>query len=215
MYKEKSLIMLPTKESNLCSTINDNKLYLKQRFKLGKCFHLYITSDETPKKDDWVVGGFNNQFFGKVLGVSALKDTIIISGYEGQTLNISWCKKIIATSDESLVAKFGNDGEVYGKMKDGLLQIPKSFIKQFIEEYNKGNIITKVMVEYKEFLEMNDPTGKYTTYEIRINPDNTINIRAIKTSWSREEVRDILNDFFNDHTNCQNANIDKWLEENL
>ena len=32
-------------------------------------------------------------------------------------------------------------------------QTPKSFIQKFIEEYNKGNVITEVMVEYERFKE--------------------------------------------------------------
>ena len=56
----------------------------------------------------------------------------IISRYNGiEKLPSNW-RKIIATTEES----------------SGLPQPSKQFIEKYIEEYNKGNIITDVLVEY-------------------------------------------------------------------
>jgi hypothetical protein len=155
----------------------------------------------------------------------------------GNDDNVIYCKKIIATNDESIVAKFGNDGEIYGKMKNGLPQIPQSFIQQFIIEYNKGNIITKVMVEYRNIVPQSEfeknpefyGTGMFNKRlpaisVLKINPDNTINIQPIKTSWSIEEVTELVLKAYNAGWNnycdmiqgrCTGIYSKEFIEENL
>lgn len=82
-------------------------------------------------------------------------------------------KKIIASTDEYL----------------RLPQPSKMFIDEFISEYNKGNIIKYVLVELVEVF----PTGELTIW---ISPtDNTITIKNIKESWSREELFDLISKY--------------------
>lgn len=79
-------------------------------------------------------------------------------------------KKIIASTDPLLK----------------LPQIPKSFIKYFISEWNKGNKIEKVNVVYdlfwnnRRFKHQPFPdefaTEKDRVYELKVNPDNIITI---------------------------------------
>ena len=90
--------------------------------------------------------------------------------------------KIIATTDASL----------------GLPQPSQQFIEKYIEEYNKGNVITDVLVE-----ELRSSDGYYDEQDIwhwktlglKINPkDNTITIKEVKDNYTREEVDRMLDE---------------------
>ena len=113
--------------------------------------------------------------------------------------------KIIATTDTSL----------------GLPQLPQQFIYDYIAEYNKGNVITEVTVEYKteEYcLPMPNIHVKQYREILKINSDSTINIKPIKNTWNREEVVELINKFNNimsDDQQLTQFGLDKWLEENL
>ena len=61
------------------------------------------------------------------------------------------CKKVIATTDTSLkqfiyTTMVIDEGDIY----QSLPQPSQQFIEKYIEEYNKGNIIIDVLVEYEQ-----------------------------------------------------------------
>ena len=138
-----------------------------------------------------------------------------------------FCKKIIATTDTSLkVIKLSNLGENWKDIS--LPQPSQEFIQYFIEEYNKGNIITDVLVEYDDLHKDYDEMGLYNpniSIQLKVNSDNTINIKSIKDSWNKEEVdlekSEFIHLFFSHHyTELSNKGITseyirKWIEENL
>ena len=76
---------------------------------------------------------------------------------------------------------------------DVLLDLPQpsqQFIQKYIEEYNKDNIITDVLVEYEYLL--NDNTV-IPYWNLKVNPkDNTITIRKVKENYTKEEVIKLL-----------------------
>lgn len=125
-------------------------------------------------------------------GDYSVGDEGVFGPYEdGDTLPNN-SKKIIATTDTSL----------------DLPSIPQQFIQYYIEEYNKGNVIDKAQVEYTDlYLSVN-----YTS-SLMINTDNTINVKPIKDSWSRDEVMKLLLDFNNDKPGIFDCN--QWVKENL
>ena len=91
-----------------------------------------------------------------------------------------------------------------------------------IEEYNKGNIIADVLVEYKRVFEtitkgmIGHPEDDISWWneKLKINPnDNNITIKKLKDSWNREEVFAVITTFNN--ANIEAKNVVKWLEENL
>jgi len=93
-----------------------------------------------------------------------------------------------------------NDAEIVVVSTDKSLGLPEpsiEWIQYYIQEYNKGNIITKVMVEYDYTLgNEEDERGNLIPVEIfKVNPDNTINIKSIKDSWTREEVIELLSQY--------------------
>ena len=221
-FKKAKVVMLPTNEKSSIINLDNEELFHIDQYvpKLNKGnTHLYIISDDEIKEGDWMIR--DNEQPTKV------------------TPNFFWdfgvrYFKIIATTDESL--KIDNDitnqtSAIWDKTDVkrviiGSKSLPKpsdSFIKKYIEEYNKGNVITDVLVEYElisneeYFLNTINPDENvpYFDENLKINPkDNTITIRKVKDSWNREEI---LNDI--EQAIIQGLDIgqyrDKWIKENL
>ena len=139
-------------------------------------------------------------------------------------------REVLATTDESLEPRnlYSNSG----LFKTILPQPSQQFIQKYIEEYNKGNVITDVLVEY-ELISNEEYFGNtvnpdddvpYFDEKLKINPkDNNIIIKIAKDSWSREEVIEFGNKV---KEYCKNGwksdslhrvffEWDKWIEENL
>ena len=230
MWKNNHVVMLPT---NQAQNEDNNTIYLNNFSKeliLGwrnarstnqTVQHLYITSDEEIKEGDWVILNYRiGKSIDKALP-ACLKNAFHNADFwnaENKTQNLG-NKPIIATTDTSL-RRMG-DGIVDIALGLEISYIPESFIKYFIEEYNKGNVITKVMVEYVQvpnsvFIQVLE--APYI--QLKINSDNTINIKPIKNSWNREEhianIKAFAKEFVaNTDTAYKQAVIDKWIENNL
>lgn len=118
-------------------------------------------------------------------------------------LNVNDCQKIIATTDTSL----------------GIALIPQQFINYFIKQYNRGNAIKEVLVEYRRWTEFNGNHSNTPTIDVlMVNPDNIINIKPIKDSWNRKEVIELLSKIRIDLDKTMvisNESFVKWIEENL
>ena len=220
MYKSCNVVMLHT---NQAQNEDNNTIYLNNFSKeliLGwrnarstnqTVQHLYITSDEEIKVNDWVMLNYRiGKSIDKALP-ACLKNAFHNADFwnaENKTQNLG-NKPIIATTDTSL----------------RLPQLPQEFIQYFIKEYNKGNIITKVEIEYEDkFLGYfphvaTNGTSREPKYEIqlKVNFNNTINIKPIKNSWNRKEVKQLMELAYNEgySTNGGVIDIDKWIEENL
>lgn len=140
--------------------------------------HLYITSDEEIKEGDWC---YNSK-----------RKSIELGKYMIGTNEFIFCKKIIATTDISL--QYAIDKSPYNMEIYGLPHLSQQFIEDYIKEYNKGNVITDVEVEYEkiinpiwesyfEFIDYCMKNGYneqwYSKEKLKVNPDNTINIKSI------------------------------------
>lgn len=181
-YEECSVVMLATDKAENCllsSVIKGKlfyeKLYMTQEYLKSidkQSYHLYILNDDEIKEGDW--------YYSKALD-SVLQANIL-------SLAAKDSKKIIATTDKSLITNLDTtekEEDIYN-----LAFVPQSFIDYFVEQYNKGNVIDKVLVEY-----LYNPKGEYKQIyntELVINPDNTINILTQKNSWSRDEVIELI-----------------------
>ena len=193
--------------------------------------HLYITSDEKPKDGDWCYHPELSQEYTIINNGIQTKGLHPTKGvFQWRDTTNKWYKKarkIIATTDTSV-----NNGEILTNhiIKEGpnaglIVQLPQpstQFIEQWIEEYNKGNVITDVKVGYEEF--MTDVIIGKTKIELKVNPDNTIDIKLPQpTLYTEEEVIEILHKYVNKQikealsdTPIENIQtIDKWIEENL
>lgn len=189
-FKDCEVIMLPSKEkapliinqfnglslsSKLGDKYNQGMIQVQDIDLSNKIYqHLYILSNEEIKVDgDWYYNTITNAVF----------QMKYLTEY-----NPEQDKKIIATTDSS-IALLINDC-IIGKAPTFYPKLSLDFINQFIEEYNKGNLITKVMVEYEESkckcLSCGKSVASTCNYSqkcniqivsnIKINPDNTINM---------------------------------------
>ncbi len=168
MEKRKQLIFL-----------EDSKGIVKIKNKNG---HLYVLSDDEIKEGDWIYNNKENiveQITSKTQLIFVLEEN-----KENQTF-----KKVIATTNESLYFKdtSKNPKQYMGSyismsLGENLPQPSKQFIQKFVEEYNRGNIITDVLVECEQYdfdEEWSEIHGAYETYKerLKINPkDNSLNI---------------------------------------
>lgn len=155
---------------------------------MNECYqHLYITSDDKINAEDWYIDDTNTI------------RKAITSDPDYWEVRPEY-KKIIATTDTSL----------FTGVKFNLPQPSSQFIKKYVDSYNKGEIITDVMVEYALFDK---------ELYVRINrKDNTITIKKVKDSWTKEEVHNLMMQAWingeakpNQHYSVR----ENWIEENL
>jgi len=222
-FKRPQVILLPTNDDNSDIELHTkrNRLYSKSKDKTNFNYnkqltplewykqHLYIISDNEIKEDDWITL-FTHINKYQLRQVKEIKDNILIC-YNNELISLDLKpKKIIATTDNTIKvfgkSKIDNSNiEILGKT------IPSpsySFILKYIEEYNKGSIITDILVEYDNLVEdvygnqhlqsekdsqQYLATCKLISSTIKVNPkDNTITIKKLKDNWNREEhINDI------------------------
>lgn len=225
MLKKTQVIMLPTnqkaKESQIILVPTNPRetqcLIIKSLFNgvaeksinegLSIPQHLYFLSDKEIKEGDWFINIIQNEIYKHDL--------------KGYTIK-KYHKKIIATTDESL--KFlTNTEEDYDPENGGLnyqilSQPSQSFIQKYVDSYNKGNVITEVMVEYIFNEDDSDLPNKGLQVQefLKVNPkDNTITIKPVKNSWTREEVIALHKANCERLTNSYVSDDINWIEENL
>jgi hypothetical protein len=188
-FKRAQVVMLPTMDkSRLHNTFG--VLRQERGNDLSPCNqHLYITSDDEIKEGDWCY----------------FKGTKEVIKYPNGGFPNGFSKKVIATTYSSLMTlgKFNTGPGQVGYPKYYIPQPSQQFIEKYIEAYNKGEIITDVLVEHspryinKGGVETIDCTnsmphhfwGEAKDYILKVNPkDNTITIKKLKDSWNKEEM---------------------------
>ena len=180
---------------------------------LFKHQHLYIISDDEIKEGDWCYDKRPDENGDLVDIVYQVKNIEF-------ELRTSTEKKIIATTDSSL----WRPSHKYASDVILLPQPSQQFIEKFIEEYNRGNVITDVLIEY-ELISNEEYFGNtvnpdddvpYFDEKLKINPkDNTITIKKVKDSWNREEVENLIYAAMKDRCYTTVSEWRKWIEENL
>lgn len=200
MWKEVTIVMLPFNnevnklwQGQIAMHHPGHKLFILDEDTFSRddliCdpHHLYFVSDEEIKEGNWYFSKIHNKIFQSVHTDQYFENEF----------------KVIASTDTSL----------------NLPQPSKEWIEYFVSEWNKGNKIEKVMVEYEQegyIIHKSFPANVSPRFYLKINSDNTINIKPIKDSWSREEVRILLADFALEHGTPSNRSAQtKWIEEKL
>lgn len=193
------VVMLETTDatSKLWSNNKDLFYYPKYGVPIGYIpQHFYFLSDDEIKEGDYilistVLAKIKEYQPKKVISIK--NDTLLLDNNE--LLIKELAKKIIATTNPELKVFNSKEHEkledVYILSKKTLPRPSDKFIQKFIEEYNKGNVITEVMVEYEGFECTN---GHYMDYQdtctypycdnpnhnkLKVAPDNTITIHPI------------------------------------
>jgi len=198
-FKNTQCVMLPTKNRTdiIINNSFSNKSLLQFRPDLKDASdklrsalinqYLYIISNDKIECGDWFLTTSGNAY-------RCIKsNSVTIYYYKGNdrcshAMKLEGCKKLIASSDEEL-----NKGKV---KSESLPQISQQFIEQYIEAYNRGEVITEVLVEY-ELDNINSilcqgecgicDDSCNIVFKVKVNQDNTINIKPVKDSWNREE----------------------------
>jgi hypothetical protein len=169
-YQECDIVMSKSGKNNSKIGLNLNAVtgkhlyFFEQGAKFDETQHLSILSNEEIKDSDWVIRGDGE--------LDQMTPNKMIDYLDSQSLAT---KKIIATTDTSLSIKKEQSGENIWTQQ--LPQIPHSFIEQFISEYNKGNVISKVLIE----VEHNKlyPMVQNNNFKIKLNQNNEITIKTI------------------------------------
>ena len=188
MEKKCKVVMLTTNEkAHLWFTGGASILmYAKTPVNSPSAQHLYILSDDEIKEGDWV---FNTLHTNECIHQIEPNKTSVEYHTERKQYN-----KIIATTNNTLHVITENADGLGNDLHQPIPSIPQSFIDRYVSEYNKGNKIEEVMVEYEQ-VNQNDPM-EYEHPIPKLNPDNTINIKTIKDSWTREEVIELMSKSF-------------------
>lgn len=228
-YQECGVVLLPTdKPSKLCYVNLRSILYWNEKThdktEWTEPQNLYILSDEEIKEGDYRYSKIQNN-------VQIATKTDVETGYYKERKTDYF--KVIATTDSSLKAPFTRPDGVFRDLIKPLSQIPQSFIEYFINEYNKGNVISKVLVEVEEKLyqqRLSTPVDlglgvfKYDEgvrrVEIKLNQNNEISILTEqKQMFSREEVTELLRlawaTAFAYGENTNEADCMDWINHNL
>lgn len=222
MWIKRDVVMLPTNQkASIIGLYKDTgKLVFNnpnnKDIPRGIPQHLYILSDEKIKDGDWVIDLVNKY----ITRSNENKNDLVF-----WNLNRQRFKKIIVTTDTSITIKskvkcheckgsglendmlhnvFEVDPEICTyckgtKLEEYTKEFPQpsqAFIQKFIEEYNKGNIITKVMVEYEKIVLSTTCEDDYDELRLKVNPkDNTITIKKIKNNFSLEEMFKLMDEY--------------------
>ena len=173
--KQCSIIILPTNtatklmfnpkdENRLESTPNYHESSIFTKFgKLPQ--HLYIVSNEEIKEGNWFIDIWNNEIMQMDKPTKDMLDAGMLHNPHAKIIastdlqlfrqvNCSTCDgtgKIVTSCSLSGFTACDNKQCKEDTFKLYLPQIPQSFISLYIEEYNKGNKIEKVEVEYEQY----------------------------------------------------------------
>lgn len=219
MFKRAKVVMLPTNEKadkgNICFGYYGLQMLKHSDGKtIANKQHLYILSDDEIKEGDWAFSSLTN----------TIKQITNVRTQCGNNKGFPY-EKIIATTDTELWTKTPIK-DTWGHYLNQPLPSPsQSFINKYIDEYNKGNVITDVLVEYDEMYLF--PDGSYSRSAqnmlnvkavdlLKISKDNTITIKKVKDSWSRDEVEKLILKYaLDEHDVVISPRLAKWIDENL
>ena len=183
--------------------------------------HLYILSDEEIKEGDWYytpIKRIIEQCVKKILVIKDVKNDIqqlkiiattdksLFTEIENQC---DGCKANLPFKGNSNIHI---DGQSMGmacskrRYRDYLPQPSLGFLNEYVAYYNAGTPIKEIMVEYEADLSNTPYTSTKMNNalkalkessnigcKLKVNPkDNTITIRKVKDSWSREELHEII-----------------------
>ena len=144
--------------------------------------NLYFLSDDEIKEGDWIYENNLNQET-QIYQVYKRDNKLGFFRFRNVWIPLSKqnsVKKVIATTDVSLEIFDKELSDMHSVKVNILLPQPsQQFIQKYVEEYNKGNIITDVLVEYDKatYDKWFNNGGQPVFDTVKINPkDNSLNI---------------------------------------
>lgn len=222
MKKRVKVIMLPTeKATSVIKQEVSSTLYYYSKPASAATKHLYVNqhlyfiSDEEIKVGYWCVHLLRGYVF-KVYNFGESNGSVTLIPSENNLPEdleflLVDCKKVVATTDKSLVYLTNN-----GRVGYKLPQISQ----EFIENYCEVGGINEVEIEYYKYAEELNGTSliPQDLYRIKTDSNNCVIIHSIKDSWSREEVEKLIESAVHDFAGMNtydDDNLNRWIKENL
>lgn len=227
-YVKCKIVILPTEKDNcILRSTNTKALYqFKEKNKLGSFnrFHLYFLSDEEIKEGDWFIN------------INAIPQQTIQQACENGKAYVNCskfshyrehCKKIIATTDESLKVTCPNKNIPYACCnKEDFCGIKLSLPRpsnEFLKKYCELGGIDEVLVEveksnYNDWIKTGTPQPEC---KLKVAPDNTIIIKPVESEfYTREEVINLFHKWLENYhqsneTAVWKSSLDNWIKKNL
>lgn len=226
------------KEKNILGYTSFDPYYMQNFGGNTQNQHLHFVNNNEPNIEDWVYVNCSEAQIEEIRQiVGKANDQFLFD--DGSQIHKDYCKKIEATTDDSIAIKKdllsisqGRFTNHYPTEKIILPQIPESFIQVYIKAYNEGNPITEVQIELEDNGEeewfgdnYNGQPGWLEKWEVKTRKDNTVIIHPIKT-YSRSDVEQLCYQAFINHQ-CIDGKIipskaldlikpfKKWFEENV
>ena len=200
LKKKAQVLLLPTDKAEGCllkglGTLQrfPDKYFTKEYLIETKrtSHHLYIVDDSEIKEGDWCLAVLTNTLFQvKEIDSSTREIYYLQFGILCPKRN---AKKVIASTDKSL----------------DLPSPSEQFIQKYVESYNKGIIISEVMVEWETFQNMEvyksktntkrdyiDVSGNvYNDEKLKVDSKNQVTITRCKESYSKEELKQLFDSY--------------------
>ena len=218
MYKKHSLILLPTDKVNGSFYKHPHGQLYKSRNAGNQ--HLYIIDDSEIKEGDWIIGQVlfkGNGSPEKYLSTIPLKVTMIRKNNKAVYCSGEWYSnynKIIATTDKNITFDFPNGSKAPYPF------LSKSFIDAFIREYNKGNIITDILVEVEGIIKSSTwEKEEPEEWRLKVSSSNEITIKRIEPKLYTQEQVDryltVLNERLELSSSIQSESAYLIMKENF
>lgn len=210
-FNKAQVIMLPTENEGKGIYLNPvpsiNKIHYWD-MRISNSYisqHLYIISNDEIKEGDYCID----------TSINRLNQVRQLFDYSNKA-----CKKIIATTDTSLNKDIYKNIDGFDRFIEyGLPQPSQQFITNYIESYNKCEVITDILVEVEWIFNGENPlidNHQGSTVRLKVNPNNTITIKQHKDNYNRDEVIELIKQFNLEMSpEVTNYHRDKWIKENL
>ena len=247
MKKYKEVVILPTHISELY--LLHGKLNLSLHGSISQNDgdkepqHLYITSDESVIENDYI---YNEVHKSIVLvdckanadlanatnyrwKVIATTNPLLTIDYDGKTpISENW-NKSIPQIPQSFISLYIEEYNKERKITEVEVEYTR-FVKGYFNSPNHSHVCSENWTSQgKKFYQCcgniyweNDMRDlKINEFSfLKINPDNTISIKPIKESWTREEVEELLDNLWdnimdNKYSKVNSKEYENWVKKNL
>lgn len=162
--------------------------------------HLYVLSEETPQQGDWAFSFQDGILIQEIVKVEGdiIKDSIRIFGRK-------WYKIIASNNHDLKTTIDGNKGELLPDVSFDIEfpSINDHDVQWYVDQYQKGNEITEVMVKYASKLNTYDHWSQI----IDVSSTNEIEFKPVTDTWS-----DIRRDFRINH--AHRCSFEDYMQEN-
>lgn len=182
-------------------------------------YNLYVVSDEKPNKGDWVAWRYNDEIILRQVIQNRKELGVKLEGCAIYDISKCFMKKVIATTNSNI-------NEPDSKIKDitysMLPNLPADFIEQFVESYNKGSVITNILVEAEnvnkgwQSLANSGKVGSTHVpdkFDIKVDENDKINITTRAFEFLKKYPKESLGNKNEDWSKLSKiGSPEKWIE---